>query len=449
MTHEKFTPRRSRGLTLLVAILMFAGSSLAAGPKEKTIYHFQGGSDGAIPFSNLVADKAGNLYGTTLYGGTGNCGDGCGTVFQLKPPHRAGGVWTETVLYNFVPYAHSEAGLILDPAGNLYGTTYSGGQLQNGTVFELKPPSKRGGAWIEKTLYSFAGGKDGSGSIAGLIFDSKGNLYGTTQYGGTGKCTQFQRPNGCGTAFQLRPPTKKGGPWIESVLYSFTDQEDGSYPAAALILDSAGNLYGTSVGDQTNSDGAVFQLAPPAEKGGAWTETTLYSFGFVDRDGIAPYGGLIFDTQGNLYGTTSQGGNNLKTCASTQTFGCGTIFELEPTAQSDGAWKEKVLYRFKDGSDGEFPQAGLLADHAGNFYGTSGGPFVGGNGTVFKLNPPPPFGHSWTLTTLHTFGKGDDGYSPSGAVIVGDGGALLGMTSAGGGKCLVPPSCGIAFELVP
>jgi len=435
-------------LVSLLVFLIFGSYGSAAIPIEEVLHRFQGGNDGALPEAGLVADQAGNLYGTTYNGGreSGLCqaDDGCGTVFQLKPPATPGAAWTESVIYKFGPFAHPAASLIIDGAGNLYGTTPFAGEFNSGTVFQLKPPATTGGVWTGKILYSFAGGNDGSEPVAGLVFDKGGNLYGTTQFGGGGPCMIFQQGSGCGTVFRLTPPSAQGGSWTESVLYSFEPYND--YPAASLILDPQGNLYGSTAGDQSASFGTVFQLAPPTTQGGFWTQTTLHSFGSVDEDGVTPYAGLTFDKKGNLYGTTSEGGADVPECSGT--FGCGTIFALERPADRGGAWKEKVLYAFKHGIDGANPESGLIFDCVGNLYGVTGGPRLGFNGTVFKLKPPASQNGAWTEVTLHEFGNGSDGYEPGGALIFG-GRSLLGTTSAGGGNCSFPFSCGIVFEVIP
>jgi uncharacterized repeat protein (TIGR03803 family) len=432
---------------LLLVILIFGNSAMAALPIENILHHFQGGTDGAVPLAGLVADQFGNLYGTTFRGGltSGLCqaDNGCGTVFQLSPPAISGAAWTESVIYAFGPFDHPSAGLVIDPEGNLYGTTTAGGMSGNGTVFQLKPPTTLGGAWSQSTLYSFAGGSDGAVPVAGLALDSKGNLYGTTQFGGGGPCAVFQQGSGCGTVFLLTPPAQ-GGSWSETVLYSFEPYND--YPEASLIIDSQGTLYGTTTGDQSASFGTVFQLSPPTNSGRAWTQTTLYGFGFAENDGVTPYAGLIFDNQGNLYGTTSEGGVYVRPCA--KTLGCGTVFELKRPAPSGGAWTEKVLYNFRNKGDGAEPQNGLTFDKAGNLYGVTGGPYLGFNGTVFKLIRPAELGTPWTEVNLHTFGNGNDGYEPGGPLIF-DKGSLLGTTSGGGGKCSFPVTCGTVFELVP
>jgi uncharacterized repeat protein (TIGR03803 family) len=353
---------------------------------EKVLHSFTG-YDGDGPFGPLIFDAAGNLYGTTVAGGAYFDG----VAFQLTPD--AGGAWTEKVLHNF-GFSKGDkgffpwAGLALDAAGNLYGTTSSGGAYEGscggyacGVVFQLKRGSN--GQWTEKVLHSFQhNGKDGfDADDVGVTIDASGNLYGTTQAGGapgTG-CGGY----GCGTIFELTPGAN--GKWTEKVLHSFNGK-DGANPDATLILDSAGNLYGTTtsggaVGCDGNSGcGTVFELMPGAN--GKWTEKVLRSF-FRPRE---PLGGVIFDAAGNLYGTTLDGGR----------YCCGTVFELSPGA--NGKWTETVLHSFgqRDGSlgDGVSPTGNLIFDAHGNLYGTTvwGGNIGvqgcgGGCGTVFEITP--------------------------------------------------------------
>ncbi len=363
----------------------------------------------------LISDAAGNLYGTTEYGGT----YGCGVAFELTP--ESGGSWTEKVLHSFGDstdgISPSQAGLIFDAAGNLYGTTSN----KQGTVFELTPT--KDGGWTEKILHSF-NGTDGGFPFAGLTIDAAGNLYGTTYEGGT---------YNSGTVFELTPT--KGGGWTEKVLHSFGNGADGAVPYAGLTIDAAGNLYGTTLAGGIHHVGTVFELTPT--KGEGWTEKVLHSFG-NGADGAFPRAGLIFDSAGNLYGTTSQGGaynscmptiprNNISTC--------GTVFELTPKA--GGRWTERVLYSFNhNGTDGYDPLAGLIFAAAGNLYGTTsmGGSENGrgcflGCGTVFELTPTK--GGGWTEKVVHNF-DGTDGVSPSAGLIIDAAGNLYGTTNEHG-----------------
>jgi uncharacterized repeat protein (TIGR03803 family) len=275
--------------------------------KEGVLHSFNNnGKDGIYPRSGLTLDASGNLCGGTPMGGTHNGG----TVFELT--RKSNAAWAEKVLGNFPnpqniyssgPY---NARLIFDSAGNLYGTTQAGGVHSYGSVFELSPAA--GGAWTPKVLHRFDyNGTDGISPEAGVVFDSAGNLYGTTDSGGPG--------NGFGTVFELSPAT--GGRWTEKVLFTFAPWEAGTFPAGSPILDSAGNLYGTTYSGGGYNGGTVFELTPSA--GGNWTWNLLYSFG-NGTDGTAPWASLVFDSHGNLYGTTLDGGAD----------GSGTVFEITP-----------------------------------------------------------------------------------------------------------------------
>jgi uncharacterized repeat protein (TIGR03803 family) len=401
---------------------------------EQVLYAFQGGNDGEYPSSGLIFDSSGNLYGTAAYGGGGACTDpggyaGCGTVFELSPNGNGG--WTETVLYSFKGGGGEKptSGVIFDQAGNLYGTTLAGGTDGEGTVFELSPNGN--GGWTETVLYSFQGGSDGY-YPEGVIFDGKGNLYGITVYGGIHDCYKFFGT--CGTVFELSPngsggwikttiyefmanngddgyapnaglifdhfgnlygttnlggqvgggivfelsPNGSGG-WSETILYDFLGGSDGSAPGAGVIFDQSGNLYGTTIWEGArcnfgNGCGTVFELSPNGS--GGWTKTILYSFlGY--NDGWWPTAVLTFDSSGNLYSTTLYGGGD--GCGNN---GCGTVFELSPNGS--GGWTESILYGFQGGSDGGSPSYGLILDQAGHLYGTApeGGPCCG---VVFEV----------------------------------------------------------------
>jgi len=323
---------------------------------------------------------------------------------------------TETVLYNFNGAGTDGAGyapiggVIFDKAGNLYGATYEGGAYGNGTVYEVSPAV--GGGWTEKVLHSFGSGNDGQYPDAGLIFDAAGNLYGATRYGGV---------HGYGTVFEIAPKT--GGGWIEKVLHSFADNgKDGTNPEASLVLDAAGNLYGTTLAGGTYFFGTVFELSPA---GGSWKEKVLHSFDHNGHDGITSAANLVMDAAGNLYGTTELGGAHHE-CA----LGCGTVFELSPT--SGGGWRESVLHSFNEnGTDGYTPYAGLIIDSGGNLYSTTaaGGAYNGG--AVFELSPTGSGG--WTESILYSFGTSStDGSSPRTPLTLDSAGNLYGSTGFGG-----------------
>jgi uncharacterized repeat protein (TIGR03803 family) len=343
--------------------------------KEKVLYRFQGGDDGNTPAASVIFDGAGNLYGITQYGGTRNEG----TVFKLSP--NSHGSWSESVLYSFCFLTNCSDGqnptsaLIFDAAGNLYGTTQSGGAHSDGIVFKLKPNSD--GSWSESVLHSFCSltnCSDGAVPIrAGLIFDTAGNLYGTTFSGGVaGQCNG----NGCGVVFELTP--NSGVSWTESTLYSFCPVgvcPDGENPDS-LIFGPTGNLYGMTLGGGVCDVGCgtVFELTP--NRDGSWKEKVLHAF--EGPDGAVPLGGVIFDAAGSLYGTTEMGSYS-DHCDP----GCGLVFKLTPN--SKGRWSETVLHRFA-GRPAANPTAGLVFDVAGNLYGTASG--SGANfGTVFEITP--------------------------------------------------------------
>jgi uncharacterized repeat protein (TIGR03803 family) len=421
------------GSAALAAASLAQVQSAAAAATETVLYQFKGGNDGANPHAGLISDSTGALYGTTWHGGGTGCvgGLGCGTVFKLTPPAAGQTKWTKEILYRFQGGSDGEAPfapLVLDSKGALYGTTLAGGaSFGLGTVFKLKPPATGQTQWTEKILYRFGVvGGDGVGPEAGLIFDSKGALYGTTGGGGG--------PSNCGTVFKLKPPAAGETQRTEKVLYSFAGTGDGCLPVyGRLIFDSEGALYGTTQGTTrvigAAPSGVVFKLAPPAA-GHMWTETVLYSFK-GGSDGSRPWAGVIFDSKGALYGTTLEGGGG----ASCGTAGCGTVFKLKPPAAGLTLWTEKVLYRFQGtaGGDGEAPQGGLVFDTTGALYGTT---FAGGNiqlGTVFKLKPPAAGLTQWTEKVLSDLPSG-------GANPIGD--PLLCSVQGGQPACAPPTTSG-------
>jgi uncharacterized repeat protein (TIGR03803 family) len=430
----------------LLFVIVILSTPAVAGNRLTDIHAFSG-SDGSNPAANVIADKAGNLYGTTEYGGAGGY---YGTVFRLSPPTHPGDPWDTTVLYAFTNQgdgARPTGGLLLDAAGDLFGTTSDSNAGGYGEVFELIPPASSGGAWTEAVLYSFTGSEsdgaypqssliadasgnlygttetsvfelsppatkgarwaftllhffeccttDGFTSVAGLARDGDGNLYGTTELGGfydTDYCAYL----GCGTVFEVSPPATKGGSWTERVLYRFKSNvngfSDGLNPLGGLILDRAGNLYGNTYGGGVLGGGTVFQLSPPDKASGGWTETVLHNFAYAINDGAAAMGTSTFDRLGNLYGATLFGGNG---CIYNSTaYGCGTLFELKPT--QGGAWNETVLYFFPRAlSVPDFPAAGLLMDAAGRLWGTTQ---YGGDTTACPGDPANGCGTVFVLT---------------------------------------------------
>jgi uncharacterized repeat protein (TIGR03803 family) len=404
---------------ILFAIIALLAIAQAVSGQEQVIHSFQNnGQDGRAPWSNLVFDGSGNLYGTTSLGGrsgTSCGGQGCGTVFELVARK---GRWGRHILYNFRQSTGSGAtplsGVILDSSGNIYGTTQAGGARQVGAVFELMLGSN--GTWTQTILHSFSNkGGDGSYPLGSLTFDSSGNLYGTTSNGG-----KYLN----GTVFELSPGTS--GQWTESILYSFCPVAgcpDGANPTSNLVFDSYGNLYGSTTAGGAQQSGAVFELTKGSS--GPWTETTLYSFQNNNVDGVNPFAGLTFDSSGNLYGTTYWGG----------TYGAGTVFEVTPNGQ--GQWTESVLYSFNtNGSDAQDPYAGVIFDGSGNLYGTAqyGGSGAGcpdgGCGAIYRLLPGSG---SWTESVLYSFNdNGSDGFDPAGGLLFDSAGNLYTTTISGG-----------------
>ncbi len=423
-------------LALALAVVIPSLPSHAQTGTEVILESFSDTKPNAFaPYSDLIFDSAGNLYGTTYSGGT----SASGSVYMLSPV--AGGGWQSSVIYSFTggtdgsqPYY---AGVTLDAEGNLYGTTYHGGNLAGcggtgcGVVFKLAPVS---GGWQETVLYTFKGGKDGSFPRAGVIFDSAGNLYGTASAGGN----LVACSGGCGTAFELTPTVS--GPWLETVLHSFNGASDGSSPHAALVFDSAGNLYGTNYWGgaapacPAADCGTVFRLAPSTS--GPWKERVLHAF-TNGVDGGNPASNVTFDTAGNLYGTTVQGGH-VSDCGGV---GCGTLYQLVPT--KSGAWTGYVKRSFS-GPDGTNPVAGVIFDAAGYCYGTAPtGTASHTDGLVYKFTPHPT--GPWSQTVLHGFsGVKGDGKNPQAGLIFDSAGNLYGTTANGG-----TGTGGTVFEIIP
>ncbi len=430
-------PRHPFTIRLVLSVLLItalAGTTLAAAQQENLLYSFQGpsassGEDGANPFGDLIADDHGNLYGTTYGGGicllAHHIAYPCGTVFQLSPPATAGGLWTETVLYEFgtSPLDGSDpAGtLVRDSRGNLYGTTRYSGQdgvsgQGCGTFFKLSPPAKKGGQWTETILYNFQGNdSDGCGPFGTLVADSKGNIFGvTTEGGGTGKTDDT------GGVFEMSPPATEGGSWTES----FTRPTGpGYFPSGGLAIDSHGKLFGVMNAGGAGSAGTVYDIIPPSTPGGTWITSTLYEFK-GGTDGSSPAATLRLDGAGRIYGTTFSGG----------AANFGTVFRLAPPTNGS-SWSKTTLYSFQGGSDGRNPQARMVFDAVGHLYGTTvygGGAAAcssfGGCGTIFRLSQQ---GHAWSEQTVYRFqGPSADGSYPSGLQF--HDGAIYGTTLNGG-----------------
>jgi hypothetical protein len=397
--------------------------------REQALYFFSGAPDGELPgVGRLTFDRAGNLFGATSTGGTGNCKfrgfvTGCGTIFELS--RSASGKWAERVLYNFKdlrdgtgPYGT----LDVNVAGRIYGVTMGGGNRGCvplfwvyrgcGTVFELVPSGER---WSKRTLHEFSGGIDGGNPLAGLVLDSAGNLYGTAYCGGA-LYSCYNEGAGAGVFFELRP--NKSGSWDDVVLHSFGRQlNDGAFPLGDLKVDGEGNIFGTA--------GNVFEMKRLSSV--RWRYRQLIELGNnAFTQGYHPNGGLAFDMAGNLYGTMAAGGN--VNC------NCGLVFEV--VRSPNGRWLERVLHTFSGGSGGGRPQTGLTIDSAGRLYGTTpnGGDATcnngGGCGVAFELYPN---GSSSKERILHTFRDDDtDGGMPESMMIFDKAGNLYGTTMYGG-----------------
>lgn len=397
------TKQMNLGIPLFAAILIAALTVVpdsAGSPTYQTLITLKGVSNGGQPWATPIVDKSGNLYGTASEGGNGaacvfrGIAYGCGVVYKLSAP-ATGSQWIETLIYQFQGDADGKypvGSLVFDAHGNLYGTTQYGGTSAAGTVFELSPPPSGSGPWTKTTIYNFPGGASGNSPVAGLIFDEAGNLYGTTSLGGT--CNAEY----CGVVFELSPPAAPGAEWTETVLYSFQGTPDGGLPESTLVL-SDGKLYGTTefggLGDYcgiSENCGIIFQLSPPSASGGTWTETILHSFSLTNDDGALPRSGLVLDSSGTLYGTTQSGGS----------YGLGSVYQLVPPASPTGAWSENVIYSFVYPL-GEGPFGTPVIGGNGSLYGTT---MAGGDreyGNVYQLTPPASPGDPWAETVLTDF----------------------------------------------
>jgi uncharacterized repeat protein (TIGR03803 family) len=363
---------------------------------QKVLYNFTGGHDGQSPQSALTA-HAGNFYGTTYSGGLGY-----GTVFEVSPN---GGGWTQTVLYSFTGGIDGRypayASVVFDSAGNLYGSTFEGGTNNSGVIFELSPAGK---GWTETVAYSFCNQfecADGEYPTSGPIMDSAGNIFGVSANG----------------AFELSP---SGGGWAEHTIYGYNGVNQNS---ATLTMDAAGNLFGiVYIHTPKIEYSKVFELSPDGS--GGWTPTVLHKFG-----GVGAYGTLVLDQAGSLYGTTAGSSKH-----------DGTVFKLSPG--KNGKWMKKTLHAFQGGTDGDVPWGGIVFDAGGNIYGTTLYGGAHGFGTVFELMPPARKGE-YTEKILWNFSD-KDGAVPVNSLILDDAGNLYG-TAMGGGTT----GNGVVFEVTP
>ncbi len=378
---------KAMALTIFCGFLVAALTiTPAAAQNYAVIHNFSGGSDGSGPNAGVTIDRAGRLYGTTSAGGNGgaNCnyhgaGNGCGTVYRL---------------------------------------------------------TAQGSGWITSPLYVFQGGQDGSSPWARVIAGPDGTLFGTTMFGGGGACVNNQFGTGCGTIFRLQPPANACSsvncPWHETILHTFDGNGAGTHganPMSEVVLDAAGNFYGTASVGGASGNGLVYKMT---KTNGNWAYSVIYSFAGPPNDGSGPMSGLVFDQAGNLYGTTSAGPH-----------GSGAVFEISP---SGSGWTERVLYSMNlNGSDGSEPQGGLIFDPLGNLYGatTQGGANMAG--TAFELSPN---GNSWTYSVLTNFPNNGCSSCIQGseASLFRDNAGNLYGTSPNGGSS---GFCGAVFKLTP
>ena len=336
---------------------VFQLSPTPTGWVQTVLYSFTGGADGGEPYKGVTIDGKGNLYGTAVTGGSGSCEGGCGVLYKLT---NSGGKWTHTVVHAFTGgYDGSGPGarVTLDPSGNIYGMTPTGGAYGLGTIYKVRQDNKASDLQV---IHAFTGGADGAAGSAGRMILRHGHIYGAVTAGGT---------YGSGVVFELRPRGR--GEWDFRTIYSFRGQPDGVFPYGALLFDHLGNIYGTTYYGGENGIGSVYQLSPRAI--GEWNESVLYSFQ-EGSDGNSPISNLVDDGVGNLYGTTSEGG-----------LGRGTIFKLSPTG--NGQWIETVVHAFQGPPDGGFAYNGMVVDAFGNFYGATVHGGDEDDGAVYKFTP--------------------------------------------------------------
>ena len=386
---------------------------------ETVLHAFTGFNDGIFPSNgNVLVDKTGAVYGTTDGNGSFiECGHNenksCDTIYKLSPPTKATGAWAYSLLHIFSHISSGYlpvGGVIIDKNGALIGAAKAGGNMNCqssfsnqqgskgcGLIYELTSPAKGKTEWTYSVIYRFTGKGDGGLPAATLLADPDGSgvLYGTASTGGNGNCT-FGTAN-CGVVFKLTPPASKAGKWVHTTLHIFTGKGDGAAPYAALVMDKAGKLYGTTSaaggGCQTITGcGTVFELSPPAGGKGAWRLKTLHAFAGGD-DGAIPLAGVTLGAGGALYGTTTRQGDTNVECGSA--IGCGTVFKLTPPSAGKVVWKETVLHPFATRADGGNSSAALWRNpKSGVLFGTAaqggnlkcqGAAFMTGCGAVFSL----------------------------------------------------------------
>jgi uncharacterized repeat protein (TIGR03803 family) len=415
-----FLSRRLRASLLVCAVtatvMVFGGVGRAG--TEKVIYSFTSKKDGHSPNAGLTLDSAGNIYGSTDFGGLTFQGN----IYKLAP--HAGETFTYSVAYSVGSGGGTglnETTLLSDGAGNLYGVAQAEGPYGFGTVFELVPNAD--GSWSRKPIYAFKGGADGAIPVGGLVFDAAGNLYGATLEGGS---TVACNGDGCGTVFEL---SLSAGKWHKQELYRFKGGIDGANPESGVVIDAAGNLYGTTFLQGLNPPkgcaggcGTIFKLSPSAVFGQPWAETVLHHF--TGRDGGNPVSTLLLDSAGNIYATATNGGSGILTCS--EAFGCGTVVELSPSV---AGWTFQVLHAFAGGSDAQTPSTPLLIDASGNLFGAAYSGGSRGWGQIFELSPGTT---GWSKTEVYGFTGLEDGADPTAGLARDGSGRIYGVTYLGG-----------------
>jgi uncharacterized repeat protein (TIGR03803 family) len=383
------------------ALLTRAATHGARPPRERVLWNFTGGADGANPVGGVIADAAGNLYGGTIAGAVPDRG----TIFELTPTGRKYAERT-LVTFNGRNGDSSDGALVMDASGALFGTTVWGGAYGYGSAFRVTMK----GDVRERVIWSFGGNeKDGANPDAGMVLDANGALYGTTSVGG---------PFGGGIAFKLTP---SGRAYTETVMHAFGGDSDGKYSVAPLTLAKNGVVYGTAGGGGNGCShgcGIVFKLTP---SGTGYSESKVYVFK-GGSDGSGPSSGLTVDSSGAMYGVTNYGGGG--GCA--DGYGCGTVYKLTP---SGSGYSERVLWVFGIGTDGYYPMSNVVIGRGGTLCGTTlqGGAHYGG--VVYELVPN---GSSYEEKVLMNFVNGPDGYDPRGNLVLDRDHRLVGTTYVGG-----------------